>query len=662
MKTEGLSKGPEVCAPAGIESVVGGAAYPDASAPEIPPGRPDHRLWPLAMGALGVVYGDIGTSPLYALRESFAPQHGLAPSPDNVLGVLSLVVWSLILVICVKYLFFVLRADNHGEGGILALAALVGRTRATMTPAYPLIAVLGLFGTALLYGDGMITPAISVLSAVEGLSVSTRFFDPYLLPITIAILTALFWVQSGGTEKVARVFGPITLLWFLTLAAMGVYHIFREPGVLLCLSPHYALELCLSNGWSAFLALGSVFLVVTGGEALYADMGHFGARPIRLAWFAVVFPALLLNYLGQGALLIQNPGWVDNPFYRMVPWPALLYPVVLLATAATVIASQALISGAFSLTVQAIQLGFLPRMRVEHTSASEKGQIYVPFINWALMLACIALVLGFRSSSALASAYGVAVTLTMLITTLLFYKLVRWSWGWPRWRAWGLCSVFLSLELLFFLANVRKIAHGGWFPLVAGAAIYLLMGTWRQGRKALSVAMIERTLTMERLLERIRVTDPVRVPGVAIFMHRSREGAPPALVSNLRHNHVLHETVLLVSVEILDQPYVPREGRSEVQSLGQGFHRIRLNFGYMDNSDVPSALGQTRLEGRRLNVRRASYFLGRETLRPRPWLWSGMSFWRERLFVLMARNAEDATAFYRIPPELVVEMGSQVEI
>lgn len=618
---------------------------------------PRNRIGLLALGALGVVYGDIGTSPLYALRECFAPQHGLIPTPENVLGVLSLVVWSLILVICVKYLAFVLRADNHGEGGILALAALVGRNRPNAV-----MAVLGLFGTALLYGDGMITPAISVLSAVEGLSVATKTLDPYILPITIGILAGLFWVQSGGTEKIARVFGPVTLLWFTTLALLGLYHVGRQPQVLLCFSPHYALELCLRHGWAAFLALGSVFLVVTGGEALYADMGHFGAAPIRLAWFTVVFPALILNYLGQGALLMRDPTMIDNPFFRMVGWPWLLYPVLLLATAATVIASQALISGVFSLTVQAIQLGYLPRMRVEHTSAVAKGQIYVPFINSALMVACIALVLGFRSSSALASAYGVAVTLTMLITTVLFYRLLRGSWGWPRWQAGALCSMFLALELLFFAANALKIAHGGWFPLIAGGAIYLLMATWRQGREALSVAMMERTRPMEQLLDQIRVSDPVRVPGLAIFMHRHREGAPPALVSNLRHNHVLHETVLLVSVEVLDQPYVLASERSRLEKIGQGFHRILLRFGYMDNSDVPTALGQTQLDGRHLNVRRASYFLGRETLRPRPWLWSGMASWREKLFVLMARNAEDATAFYRLPPELVVELGSQVEI
>ncbi len=624
------------------------------------PARHSNRFYLLALGALGVVYGDIGTSPLYSLRESF--QHGLKATPENILGVLSLVCWSLILVVCVKYLLFVVRADNHGEGGILALAALVSRSRCTETRMYPMLALLGLFGTALLYGDGMITPAISVLSAVEGLHEATSFFDPYIIPITIVILTILFCVQSGGTEKVSRVFGPITLLWFLVLSVLGLYHIVQQPSVLTCLSPHHAVQFLLHNHWAGIVALGSVFLVVTGGEALYADMGHFGPGPIRLAWFTVVFPALLLNYLGQGALIIGDPTAVSNPFYRMVPNPHLLIPVVLLATAATVIASQALISGAFSLTVQAIQLGFLPRMKVDHTSAEEKGQIYVPLVNWGLMVACIALVLGFKSSSQLASAYGVAVTATMLITTLLFYKLLRWSWGWSRWRAGSLCAVFGGIEFCFFGSNILKIWHGGWFPLAVGAVIYVVMATWKKGREALSMAMAHRTMTVDRLIEQIKVLDPFRVPGMAIFMSRYLEGAPPALVSNLKHNHVIHETVLLVSVVVLDQPFVRQDARSELSSLGMGFHRILLRFGYMETPDVPTALGQTRLDGRHLNVRKASYFLGRETLRTNPSLWSGMAHWRERLFVFLARNAADATGYYRIPPDRVVELGAQVEI
>jgi KUP system potassium uptake protein len=629
---------------------------------EAPPLKKPSRLMVLALGALGVVYGDIGTSPLYAVRESFAPHHGIAVSPENILGVLSLICWSLILVICIKYLIFVVRADHFGEGGIMALGALVGRSRARRSRFYPVLVLLGLFGTALLYGDGMITPSISVLSAVEGLSVATPLFDPYILPITVAILTGLFWVQSGGTEKVARVFGPITLLWFFMLAAFGLYHIAREPGVLACLLPHHGLEFFLRNGWAAFLALGSVFLVVTGGEALYADMGHFGRSPIRLAWFTLVFPALLINYLGQGALLMRDPAAVSHPFYKMVPSPELLIPAVILATAATVIASQALISGAFSLTLQAMQLGYLPRMKVEYTSPHEKGQIYVPLVNWGLMLACIALVLGFRSSSNLAAAYGIAVTATMVITTVLFYTLLRSAWGWSRARAGSLCAVFLVVELAFFAANVLKIAHGGWFPLVVGAAIYLVMATWKSGRSALSKALIARTMPLDALLEQMKSKPPTRVPGLAVYMYGNVRGTPPALLSNLRHNKVLHETVLIVAVETLDQPYVPSEERARVTARGEHFYRVALRFGYMETPDVPTALGETRLEGRPINLSKASFFLGRETVRARPWLKSGMAHWREKLFCFLSRNAQDATAFYRIPPDKVVELGTQVEI
>ncbi len=629
---------------------------------EAPPAKKPSRLMVLALGALGVVYGDIGTSPLYAVRESFAPHHGLAVSPENVLGVLSLISWSLILVICVKYLVFVVRADHFGEGGIMALGALVGRSRARRSRLYPVLVMMGLFGTALLYGDGMITPSISVLSAVEGLSVATPLFDPYILPITVAILTALFWVQSGGTEKVARVFGPITLLWFMMLTAFGLYHIAREPGVLACLLPHHGVEFFLRNGWPAFLALGSVFLVVTGGEALYADMGHFGRNPIRLAWFTLVFPALLINYLGQGAMLMRDPAAVSHPFYKMVPTPELLIPAVILATAATVIASQALISGAFSLTLQAMQLGYLPRMKVEYTSPHEKGQIYVPLVNWALMLACVALVLGFRSSSNLAAAYGIAVTATMVITTVLFYTLLRSAWGWSRARAGLLCALFLVVELAFFAANVLKIAHGGWFPLVVGAAIYLVMATWKAGRSALSRALIARTMPLDVLLEKLQNKPPVRVPGLAVYMYGNVRGTPPALLSNLRHNKVLHETVLIVAVETLDQPYVPSEERAEVTARGQHFYRVALRFGYMESPDVPEALSQARLDGRPVNLSKASFFLGRETVRARPWIKSGMAHWREKLFCFLSRNAQDATAFYRIPPDKVVELGTQVEI
>ncbi|WP_425485838.1 potassium transporter Kup [Gemmatirosa kalamazoonensis] len=623
-------------------------------------GSPQNRRYvlTLALAALGIVYGDIGTSPLYSLREVFLPEHGLRPTPDNVLGVLSLIVWSLVLVISVKYLVFILRADNRGEGGILALTSLVTPAHALRRGRWGLI-ILGLFGTSLLYGDGMITPAISVLSAVEGLEVLTPRFAPYVEPITIAILAALFFVQSHGTAKVGRVFGPIMVVWFATLAALGVWHVAGAPGVLGAVLPTHAVRFFVDNGWTGYVVLGSVFLVVTGGEALYADMGHFGARPIRWAWFGLVLPALLLNYFGQGALLLANARAIDNPFFHMVPAWALL-PAVILATVATVIASQALISGAFSLTLQAVQLGYSPRVRIDHTSATERGQIYIPSVNWALMIACIGLVVGFKNSTNLAAAYGVAVTTTMAITTLLFHFVAHERWGWGHLKAGALTALFLTIDLAFFGANVLKIPHGGWFPLVIGAVVFTLLTTWKKGRQVLSTRMREMVLPRAGFLESIAAHPPHRVKGTSVFMFGDTKGTPPALLHNLKHNKVLHERVVFLAVVTQEIPQVPPEERVTVEDLGHGFWQVKLRYGFMEEADVPAALAAIERDGLSFKPMDTTFFLGRETLiaTKRP----GMAVWREKLFALMAQNARPATTFFRLPPNRVVELGAQVEL
>ncbi|MBV9880235.1 MAG: potassium transporter Kup [Gemmatirosa sp.] len=612
----------------------------------------------LSLAALGIVYGDIGTSPLYSLREVFLPEHGLAPTPANVLGVLSLIVWSLVLVISVKYLVFILRADNAGEGGILALTSLVTPAHALRGGRWGLI-ILGLFGTSLLYGDGMITPAISVLSAVEGLEVVTPALSRFVVPITIVILALLFFVQSHGTAKVGRVFGPVMVLWFATLATLGIWHVASAPSVLLAIVPTHAVRFFVDNGWRGFVILGSVFLVVTGGEALYADMGHFGRRPIRWAWFGLVLPALLLNYFGQGALLIGDPTAVANPFFRMVPAWALL-PAVLLATVATVIASQALISGAFSLTLQAVQLGYSPRVQIEHTSARERGQIYIPAVNWALMICCIGLVLGFRSSTNLAAAYGVAVTTTMAITTILFHFVARERWGWSTLAATALTGVFLAVDLAFLGANVLKIPHGGWFPLVVGALVFTLLTTWKKGRQILGARMREQSLPRALFLENMATHMPHRVPGTAVFMYGDLQGTPPALLHNLKHNKVLHARVVFLATITQEVPAVPPEERAHVESLGNGFWQVKLRYGFMEDADVPAALAMISHDGLSFRPLDTTYFLGRETLIATRR--KGMALWRERLFALMARNARPATSFFRLPPNRVVELGAQVEL
>ena len=630
------------------------------SGPEPAHPQPTGRyLVGLSMAALGIVYGDIGTSPLYALRESFVAEHGVAATPANVLGVLSLIFWSLIIIISIKYLVFVLRADNRGEGGILALTSLVTPVGALRGGRRVLI-LLGLFATALLYGDGVITPAISVLSAVEGLSVATPFFDPYVIPITIVILVSIFSVQKMGTAGVGKIFGPVTLVWFFTLALLGIPHILREPQVFGAVNPLHAAEFFQANGGGSFLVLGSVFLVVTGGEALYADMGHFGRRPIRLAWFTVVLPALLINYFGQGALLLSDPTAVENPFFRMAPTWA-LYPVVLIATMATVIASQALISGSYSLTMQAVQLGYSPRVAIEHTSAEERGQIYVPAINFILMLACIGLVLGFRSSSRLASAYGVAVTTTMVVTSILFCALARerWKWSWPATILLG--GSFLAIDLAFWGANLLKIAHGGWFPLLVGGIVFTLLTTWKTGRQILNQRIFGRVLPRELFLKSMQSHPPIKVPGTAVYMYKDPRGSPPALLHNLKHNKVLHEQVVFLSVATDEVPTVPVEQRSTVELLAPGFFQVVLHYGFMEDADVPKGLATVKIEGLQFKPMETTYFLGRETLIPSKTV-RGMAVWREKLFSAMSRNARPASSFFRLPPNRVVEMGAQVEL
>ncbi len=612
------------------------------------------RLLGLAVGALGVVYGDIGTSPLYALRECFFGSHSVRPTELNVMGVMSLIFWSLIVVISIKYLVFVMRADNRGEGGILALMSLI-RTRATKR--WVLIA-LGLFGAALLYGDGMITPAISVLSAVEGLEVATSFFKPYVQPITIVILIILFVIQRRGTSKIGALFGPVMVLWFVTLGVLGLRWIIREPRVLAAINPVYAVRLFVHDGLRGFLVLGAVFLVATGGEALYADMGHFGRRPIRFAWFGLALPALLLNYFGQSALILASPKGLEHPFYNLAP-PWALYPLVVLSTVATVIASQAVISGAFSLTLQAVQLGYYPRVEIVHTSEEEAGQIYIPNVNWVLMVATIGLVLGFQDSSRLAAAYGMAVTTTMVITTLLAYVVAREKWGWSRARAGLIMSSFLVLDLAFFGANLVKIPHGGWFPLLVAGLVYLLMNTWKQGKELVAEKLAEGALPLDELIRSLGPGRPLRVPGTAIFLTTTPDLTPTALLHNLKHNHVLHENVILMRVMTEEVPRLSTKDRVEVEALDQGFYQLTARYGFVQEPKAQDVLDCARQDGLNLDMMKTTFFVGRTTLLPCHS--NGMALWRKRLFVRMGLNAERFTDFFQIPVNRVVELGLQVE-
>ena len=648
----------------------------------------------LSLAALGVVYGDIGTSPLYAFKEVFSEHYGLTTSPANVMGILSLIFWALILVITVKYITFVMQADLKGEGGIMVLTALVtpfrnaapGGARAPEEPGNvveqpgethehavrrvsryrSVLILLGLFGASLLYGDGMITPAISVLSAIEGLEVATDFFTgerQFLIPlITVVILIALFAVQSRGTAGLGKVFGPLTLTWFVLLAGLGIYHIALAPAILAAISPAYGIHFFATHGTAGILVLGSVFLVVTGGEALYADMGHFGIRPIRLAWFAVVLPALLLNYFGQGALLIADPAARANPFFRMVPGPEwVVIPVVVIATLATCIASQAIISGTFSLTRQAVQLGYLPRLTIRQTSSKEIGQIYIPAVNWALLVACVGLVFGFGSSTNLAAAYGVGVTTDMVFTTILFSVVAATIWKWSLPTVLALGTLFMVVDLGFWAGNIVKVPDGGWFPLVIAAIMFTLMVTWKKGRAILSERIQLGSLPLATFLADPSVARLTRVPGTAVFMGGNPSTTPAALLHTVKHIKCLHEEVVMLTVRTEEIPRVEEEDRICVERFEHGFSRVTLTYGFTEDPDVPAALATIDAPGLDFRPMHTTYFVGRERIistRAK----SGMARWRERLFGLMANNARSATAFFEIPANRVVEMGAQVEI
>jgi KUP system potassium uptake protein len=621
-----------------------------------PPAKGFRNLSLLMLGALGIVYGDIGTSPLYALRESFKPEHHITAVHDNVLGVLSLIVWALLLVVVFKYLIFIMRADNRGEGGILALLALLHIRTRTIAPA--LVLLLGLFGTALLYGEGVITPAISVLSAVEGLEIATPALSRFIVPITVLILVGLFMMQKHGTARVGIIFGPITLLWFVALAALGIMWIARAPEVLAAVSPHYGVRFFMNNGMTGYWLLGSVVLAITGAEALYADMGHFGRRPIRLGWFAVVFPALLLNYFGQGALMLTREG-VTHPFYEMVPSWA-LYPVVGLATAAAIIASQALISGSFSLTRQAIQLGYFPRLAIVHTSEKAEGQIYIPQVNTMLMVLCITLVLAFRESTNLAAAYGLAVVGTMTISSVLFFFIAHERWRWPAWKAALLCGFFLTVELAFLGANVVKFTHGAWLPLVMGAAVFTVMSTWKRGRSLLAAYFARGAFPMDLFVAEITRNPPTRVRGNAVFLTASANGVPPVMLHHLKHNKVLHDQVVILSFVTEDVPHVPPADRLDLGEVGPKLYRVAGHYGFMEKPDIPGLLESCRERGINLNIADTTFYLGRETLIAAGN--RGMARWRKKLFALMHRNAQSATAFFEIPANRVVELGAQIEV
>ncbi|URW77125.1 potassium transporter Kup [Sphingomonas donggukensis] len=611
----------------------------------------------LALGAIGVVYGDIGTSPLYAMKEVFVGHHPLTVDQLHVLGVVSLMFWSLMLIVTLKYVLMILRADNNGEGGSLSLLALIQRKSGGGRWGASLV-ILGVLATALFFGDCMITPAISVLSAVEGLSTVQAGFDGWVLPISIAILVGLFYIQSVGTARVGKLFGPIMLTYFIVLSVLGVINIAARPDVLMALNPIWAVRFAMNDGTLAFLALGSVVLCVTGAEALYADMGHFGRRPIQLAWAVPVLPALMLNYLGQGALLLDNPAAASNPFFLMASEQFRL-PLVILATMATVIASQAVITGAYSVVQQAVQLGLMPRIRIDHTSASEAGQIYIPVINWALMTMVLLLILGFRESSNLAAAYGIAVTGTMFITTCMMGVLFRRVWNWPLWLVAGFVGLFVLIDGLYFASNLTKVPDGGWFPLLVGIVIFIMLTTWAKGR-ALMIERLREAAMPIAVFIRSAANSAARVPGTAVFMTSAADGVPHALLHNLKHNKVIHERVILLTVKIADVPFVQDEMRIKQDDLGQGFHRMVLKFGFMQEPDVPAALALAKNCSGEFKMMETSFFLARQTLltSDKP----GMAIWREKLFAWMLRNAESAMEFFRLPTNRVVELGSQVEI
>ena len=612
----------------------------------------------MALGALGVVYGDIGTSPLYAVQVTFGEQ-GIPVNPDNVLGVLSLVFWSLVMVVSLKYVVFIMRADNKGEGGIMALMALAQRGARDNVTLRRVIVVLGLFGASLFYGDGVITPAVSILSAVEGVKVAAPALDRWVVPITLVIVVALFSVQRSGTARMGAMFGPIMLVWFATLAALGLYQISDAPGVLYALNPWHAFAFFRDNGAHAFLALGGVVLCLTGAEALYADMGHFGKKPIRLAWFGYVSPALVVNYFGQGALLLRKPDAVSNPFYLMVP-EGLLYPMIALATVATIIASQAVITGAFSMTREAIQLGFAPRMAIKHTSKETQGQIFLPWVNSILMILILAAVVGFRSSENLAAAYGIAVTGTMAITTCLALVVARRIWGWNRALVVLAGVIFLIIDIAFFSANAIKIEHGGWFPLVLGVASFLIMSTWRKGRELVLRELRQGGLALEPFIESVVAHPPLRVPGTAVFLTANVNAVPNAMLHNLKHNKVLHERNILMTVETLDVPTAEYGERTEITALGHEFYRVVLRYGFAEDPDIPGSMQNCEAKGLGFDMMDTTFFLSRENVIASAG--RGMPIWRDKLFAFLTRNASPATAFFRIPGNRMIELGTQVEI
>ena len=614
----------------------------------------------LALGALGVVYGDIGTSPLYTIQSTFSDVNAaIAPEPGNILGVLSVTFWLLVMIVSLKYVVFIMRADNNGEGGIMALMALAQRAARDNVRVRWAIMILGLLGASLFYGDGVITPAISVLSAAEGLKVLTPKLSHWVVPLTLVILLVLFVVQNRGTSRVGAVFGPIMLIWFVTIAVLGGMEIAHQPHVLRALNPWYGLEFFRTNGWHGFLALGGIVLAITGCEALYADMGHFGRNPIRVAWFGYVSPALVLNYFGQGALLLSNPAAVDNPFYRLVP-QSLLIPMIVLASIATVIASQAVISGAFSMTREAIQLGYSPRMEIVHTSRQTQGQIYLPWVNRLLLVLVFAAVLGFRSSNSLGAAYGIAVTGTMFITTCLALIVARRQWGWSRVLVVVAGLVFLAIDASLFSANAIKIEDGGWFPLVLGLFAFLIMSTWRRGRDLVIRELKQSGLALEPFIASLAEHPPLRVPGTAIFLTANINAVPNALLHNLKHNKVLHERNVLMTVETLDSPLAEYGERTEITALGNEFFRLTLRFGFAEDPDIPAALQSCAAKGIGFDLMDTTFFVSRESIvaTDRP----GMPLWRDKLFAFLARNASSATAFFRIPGNRLIELGTQVEI
>ena len=614
-----------------------------------------------ALAAMGVVFGDIGTSPLYTVREVFGGHHPVAVTPDNVLGILSLVFWAMTITVSMKYVLVITRADNKGEGGIMALTALALRTANASPRVLWLLSLLGIFGAALFYGDAVITPAMSVLSAVEGLEVITPLLKAYILPITVTILVLLFFFQRNGTAAVGALFGPVMMLWFATLGVLGLWNVLQYPEVLAAINPWYAIRFFVDNQGLAFLALGSVVLAITGGEALYADMGHFGRRAIKWAWFAFVFPLLYLNYLGQGALLLHDPKAIENPFFLLAPSELLLVPLVVLATAATVIASQAVISGAFSLTSQAMQLGYCPRIQVKFTSEREKGQIYVPNINWLLLFAVVILVLGFKSSSNLASAYGIAVTLTMMIDTLLAFVVVRAMWNWNWLQAGLFLALFFIVDFAFFSANLVKVLDGGWFPLLLGLGVFTLFATWKRGRALLYEKLQQDSIPLDAFLTSLSYGGPPRVPGTGIFMTTRPDGVPRAMLHNLLHNKVLHERVILLNVSMQDIPHVGESERMTVEALPQGFYRVIVSYGFKDDPNIPRALELCDRHGMApVEMMETSFFLGRETIVPNRV--PSMSLWRQILFTWMFRNADTATDFFKLPTNRVVELGTQVEL